>query len=78
MRRHNNWDRSRSCHGRFDRYGKMGNNYIDTKPDKFFSELFGAVASQIGVTKLNPDVLTFRIAESMQPPPERFSERVGR
>ena len=76
MRRHNDWDRSRSSHGRFDRYGKMGDDYIDAKPDEFFSELLGAIASQIGVSKLNLYVLTFRIAESMQPAPKRISERM--
>jgi hypothetical protein len=54
----------------------MSDNYIDAKPDELFSELLGAIASQIGVSKLNFDVLTFGITESMKPPPERFGERM--
>ena len=54
----------------------MSDNYIDGKPDELFSKLLSAIASQIGVSKLNLDVLTFRITESTEPPPERFSERM--
>jgi hypothetical protein len=33
MRRHDNRDRSRGCHSGYDRWDKMGDDYVNAKPD---------------------------------------------
>jgi hypothetical protein len=56
----------------------MGDENVDLEPDEFFSELLGAIASPVGITKLNLNVPAFRIAEGVQPTPESISERMRR
>jgi hypothetical protein len=48
----------------------MGDDYIDAEPDEFFSIFFGAIASPVGITKLDLNVPAFRIAERVQAAPE--------
>ena len=59
-----------------DRWDKMGDDDIDAKPDELFSILLGTIASPIGVAKLDPDVLAFRVAKGVQTAPESISERM--
>jgi hypothetical protein len=56
----------------------MGDDDIDTRPDKLGSELRGAVASPIGIEELYRDVLAFRVAESKQTAPEGVGKRMRR
>jgi hypothetical protein len=56
----------------------MRDDDIDAKPDKLLSELLGAIASPVAITKLNYDIPAFRIAEVMQASPERVGERMWR
>src|SRR5450631_3003601 len=56
----------------------MRDDDIDAEPDKLLSELLGAVASAVGITKLDLDVLALRIAEGAQTAPESISERMRR
>jgi len=56
----------------------MGDENIDLEPDEFFSELLGAIASPVRITKLNLNAPAFRIAEGVQPTPESISEWMRR
>src|SRR5262249_44196511 len=78
MRRHDNRDRSRGSHGGFDCWDKMGDDYIDAKPDQLFSKLLGAIAAPLGIAELDLDVLAFRIAEGVQTAPESVSKWMWR
>src|SRR6516225_5830847 len=60
MRSHDNWDRSRGLHGGVDRWDKMGDDDIDAKPDEVFSIFLGAIASRVGIPKLDLDVPAVR------------------
>src|SRR6516164_2777902 len=66
MRCHDNRDRSRCPHGGLDRWDKMGDDDIDTKPDELFGILLGTIALPIGVAELYLNVLTLRISERPQ------------
>src|ERR1700722_6699513 len=76
MRRHDNRDRLRCPHGGLDRWDKMGDDDIDAEPDELFSILLGTIALPIGVAELDPDVLAFRVAKSVQAAPESIRERM--
>jgi hypothetical protein len=78
MRRHDNRDRSRGSHGGFDCWDKMGDDYIDAKPDQLFSKLLRPIAAPLGIAELDLDVLAFRIAEGVQAAPESISKRMRR
>jgi hypothetical protein len=41
----------------------MGDDHIDTKPDEVFSIFLGAIASPVGIPKLDLNVPALRIAE---------------
>jgi hypothetical protein len=77
MRSHDNWDRSRGLHGGVDRWNKMGDDYIDIKPDELFSELLGAIASPLGIAELDRYVLAFRIPKCMQSSPKGIGKRMS-
>ena len=76
MRRHDNRDRSRGCHGGSSPYGIMGDDDIDIKPNEFFGKLLSTVASPLGIAELDLDVLAFRIPECMQSAPKSIRKRV--
>ena len=65
-------------HGGFDRWDKMGDDDIDTKPDELFGILLGTIALPIGVAELYLNVLTLRISERMQSAPESIRKRMWR
>jgi hypothetical protein len=56
----------------------MCDDDIDVRPDKLGSELRGAVASPIGIVKLDRKVLAFRVAEGAQTALESVSEWMRR
>ena len=60
------------------RYGIMGDDDIDAKPDEFFSELLGTIASPLGIAELDLDVLAIRVAKGAQTAPESIRKRVWR
>src|SRR5258708_2584542 len=74
MRRHDNRDRSRGSHGGVNCWDKMGDDHIDAKSDRFFSELLGAIAPPFGIAELDRDVPAFGIAKGFQTSPEGIGE----
>jgi hypothetical protein len=56
----------------------MSHDHSNIAPNKLVGDLSGAVASPLRVPKLDPDILTFRIAEGAQTAPESISERMRR
>ena len=60
---HDDRNRSRCPHGGLDRWDKVGDDDIDAKPDEVFSIFLGAIASPVGIPKLDLNVPALRIAE---------------
>src|SRR5438067_7624146 len=56
----------------------MRNDDIATESDKFLGVLLGTIAPPVGIAKLDLDVFTIRVAESVQTAPERIGERMRR
>jgi hypothetical protein len=48
----------------------MRDDDINIKPNEFFGEFRGAIASRVGIAELYLNVLTLRIPERMQSAPE--------
>src|SRR6516165_12250287 len=56
----------------------MGDDDIDTRPDKCGGELLGAIASPIRIAELDPNVPAFGVAKGVQTAPESISEWMRR
>src|SRR6516165_5753672 len=56
----------------------MRNDDIGAESDKFLGVLLGAIASPVGIAKLDLDVFTIRVAEGVQTAPECIGERMRR
>src|ERR1700730_3615752 len=56
----------------------MGDDDIDTRPDKCSGELLGAVNSPIRIAELDLNVPAFGVAEGVQTAPESISEWMRR
>jgi hypothetical protein len=56
----------------------MRDDDINIKPNEFFGEFRGAIASRVGIAELYLNVLTLRIPERMQSAPESIRKWVWR
>src|SRR5262252_9845426 len=77
-RSHHDWNRAGGLDRGSDRRREVGDDDIDARADQLRRELRGAIGSFLRVEKLDPDVLTFGVAEALETAAECIGERMRR
>src|SRR5262245_12123151 len=77
-RRHHDRNRAGGRDRGSDRRGEVGDDDIDAHADQLRRKLRGPIGSFLRVAKLDPDVLTFGVAEALEPAAECIGERMRR